>query len=122
MTETIGFIGLGNMGGPMSRNLLDAGFTVVGSDLDADQLAAFVAAGGIAAVDALDAARQGTIVFTSLPGPKEVEAVGTAMLNVMDLGDVWVDLSTNDLTCARKIEAAAKTAGVDLLDLSLIHI
>lgn len=116
MTETIGFIGLGNMGGPMSRNLLDAGFTVVGSDLDADQLAAFVAAGGIAAVDALDAARQGTIVFTSLPGPKQVEAVGTAMLEVMDPGDVWVDLSTNDLTCARTIAAAAVVAGVDLLD------
>lgn len=114
--DTIGFIGLGNMGGPMARNLVTAGFTVVGADLDAEKVAAHVTAGGTAAADALNAARRGDIVFTSLPGPEQVLSVGTAIVEVMRPGSVWVDLSTNDLTCARAVEAAARAAGIDLLD------
>jgi len=115
-STTIGFIGLGNMGGPMAKNLLAAGFPLVGADLDPAKVQAVVDAGGTAAEDALDAARQGDIVFTSLPGPKQVQAVGTAIVAVMKPGSVWVDLSTNDLTCARVVEAAAAEAGIDILD------
>jgi len=113
---TIGFIGLGNMGGPMAKNLLAAGFPLVGADLDTAKVQSIVTLGGSAAEDALDAASQADIVFTSLPGPKQVEAVGCAIVKVMKPGSVWVDLSTNDLTCARVVEAAAIEAGIDILD------
>ncbi len=51
-----------------------------------------------------------------LPGPAQVRAVGEAILPVMTPGSVWIDLSTNDLDCARHIAALAATHGVDILD------
>lgn len=115
---TVGFIGLGNMGGPMARNLAAAGFTLQVADLDAAKVAAVVDAGGnvTASADPVAAADGASVVFTSLPGPTQINAVGQELLAAMAPGSVWIDLSTNDLTCARELADLAASTGVRLLD------
>ncbi|MGI9607687.1 MAG: NAD(P)-binding domain-containing protein, partial [Acidimicrobiales bacterium] len=65
-SEVIGFIGLGNMGGPMARRLAAAGYDVIGYDIDANALTVAVEAGVKAAADANECARTATILLTSL--------------------------------------------------------
>lgn len=112
----VAFIGLGNMGGPMARNLVAAGFDTVVTDLDAAKVAAIVAAGATAAGDAIAAVAGADVVFTSLPGPAQVRQVGEQIIPAMGVGSIWVDLSTNDLACARAVAALAAEHGVRVLD------
>ncbi len=94
----VGFVGLGTMGGPMCRRLVEAGCSVTAYDLDAAALAVAADVGAAAAVSARDCARDADLFMTSLPGPAEVEAVmaGTGgALGAMGPGAVWVDLTTN---------------------------
>ena len=66
--KTIAFIGLGNMGGPMAKNLLKAGWSVSAFDLSAPALADVVSAGARAAVSARDATTDVDVVLSMLPG------------------------------------------------------
>ena len=75
MADSIGFIGLGNMGAPMAANLLKAGHRVTGYDLNPAALAALAAAGGSAAASAAEAARGAEIVITMLPAGEHVREV-----------------------------------------------
>jgi len=117
-TAVIGFVGLGNMGGPMCRRLLDAGYAVVAFDLSADALASATAAGALAAESAADVARRCDVFLTSLPRPDHVEQVmrgpGGALAELR-AGSVWVDLTTNrtSLVHALADEAPAGVAVVD---------
>lgn len=110
------FIGLGNMGNPMARSLLAAGFGLTVFDLDPSKMGTLVELGATPASSVVDAARTSSIVMTSLPGPAQVEAVGHELLAVLRPGVIWIDLSTNDLDCARRLEARAAERGIDLLD------
>ena len=95
--ETIGFIGLGNMGGPMAKRLVANGYQVHAFDINEAALAEVVAAGAHAATDANDAARKADLLLTSLPRPDHVQAVmvdGGALAELSP-GDIWVDLTTN---------------------------
>ena len=74
----LGFIGLGTMGGGMSLNLRRAGYDMVVNDLRHEAAARQVEAGCEWADSPAEVAAQSEIVFTSLPGPKEVEAVAWA--------------------------------------------
>jgi len=112
----IGFIGLGNMGRHMSSHIVGAGHTTVVADLDPAKVQTLVDAGATAAATAAEAATGAEIVFTSLPGPKQVRQVGREILAVMAPDSIWVDLSTNDLACAREMASAAESAGVEILD------
>ena len=92
--DTIGFIGLGNMGAPMCDCLLEAGFAVVAFDLDQTKVEHAVAGGALAATSAADCAAQADVLLTSLPRPEHVEAVmetGGA-LAALRAGSLWVDL------------------------------
>ena len=71
----IGFIGLGNMGGPMARNLLKAGHSLKVYDLVPSLLARMTEAGAVAAASPLDAARDVEAVITMLPAGQHVRAV-----------------------------------------------
>jgi len=73
--ETIGFIGLGNMGMGMAGNLQKADYPMVVFDIREDMTQPFVERGAQLAGSAADVARQCDVTFTSLPGPTEVEAV-----------------------------------------------
>ena len=114
--ERVAFVGLGNMGAPMARNLIAAGFQTAVSDLDAAKVRALVTAGGTAASSSIAAVGEVDVVFTSLPGPSQVRAVAEQILPAMQPGAVWIDLSTNDLACAHLIGLIAAEHGVELLD------
>lgn len=114
--ERVAFVGLGNMGAPMARNLIAAGFHTTVTDLDAAKMSTLVTAGATAASSIISAVGEVDVVFTSLPGPTQVRAVAVEILPAMQSGAVWVDLSTNDLACARLIQSMAVERGVALLD------
>jgi 3-hydroxyisobutyrate dehydrogenase-like beta-hydroxyacid dehydrogenase len=97
MTERIGFVGLGNMGGPMATRLAAAGYDVVGFDLNTAALEAAVAGGVNAAPDANSCAKHADLLLTSLPRPDHVHSVMVdgGALEELSPGNVWVDLTTN---------------------------
>ena len=71
----IGFIGLGNMGGSMALNLMKAGHQVTVNDVRRQVAEPHLAGGAKWAENSAAAAKDAEVVFTSLPGPREVEAV-----------------------------------------------
>lgn len=107
-------IGLGNIGGGVARNLVAAGHDVAVVDLDADKVAALVELGATAAT--LGEAARADVVFTSLPGPKQIAAIAADLVPAMAPGSTWVELSTNDLDTARAIGDQCATAGIGLID------
>jgi len=118
----IGFIGLGNMGGPMVLNLLKAGHTVRAFDLNPAALAAAVAAGGIQAANVADAVADAEYVVTMLPAGEHVRAVWTGADGIIEAlrgrnqGPLLIDASTIDVASARAVSKAAEDAGLDALD------
>ncbi len=115
----IGFIGLGNMGRPMARNLAAAGHAVRGFDIvDAARHAA--KEGGIAIADDIAGALDGAqAVFTMLPAGDEVRAVYTASGGLIERAGpdvLLVDCSTIDLEASREIHRATADAGFAHLD------
>ncbi len=115
----VGFIGLGNMGGPMAANLVKAGHEVKGFDLVPENLENFVASGGKAAGTVADAVCDAEIVISMLPAGKHVMAVyrspAGVLENVAD-GALLIDCSTIDVTTAREIAEQAAASGFDMLD------
>jgi 3-hydroxyisobutyrate dehydrogenase len=115
----IGFIGLGNMGGPMALNLMKAGHTLVVHDVRRDSAKPHLDAGATWADSPRAVAREAEMILTSLPGPPEVEAVALGADGIVhgaQPGSVYADLSTNSPTVIRKIYAAFKAKGVHVLD------
>ena len=115
----VAFLGLGNMGLPMARNLVKAGHAVAGFDLVAEQVARFEAAGGLVAATAADAVRGAAVVFTMLPAGKHVRELylgpGGILATCGD-GVLLVDCSTIDPATARDVAVAARARGVRMLD------
>ena len=95
--DTIGFVGLGNMGGPMAKRLVAAGYEVYAYDINDAALDEVVAAGAHRAADANDAARHADVFLTSLPRPDHVRTVMVdgGALQQLRPGSVWADLTTN---------------------------
>ena len=120
MAETVGFIGLGVMGGPMCRNLAKkSGRTVVGFDLRPDAVAALADAGVQPATSIADVMQRCDIVFLSLPGEREVRAVCTGDDGVFANarpGTTVVDTSTTLVSTTREVGARAAELGIDFLD------
>jgi 3-hydroxyisobutyrate dehydrogenase len=115
----IGFIGLGNMGGPMAANLAKAGHEVAGSDLSEDALARFAAAGGRRAGSLAEAAAGAEIVITMLPAGPQVRQVYLGPDGIIaraQKGALLIDCSTIDVETARAVAAAAAEAGLAMLD------
>lgn len=114
MSIRLGFIGLGVMGGPMCRNLVGhAGVPVTAFDLDAQALDA---AGADRAGSAAEVAQRCDIVFLSLPGGPQVEAVVNELLPHARAGQTVVDLSTSPVELAQRLAATLAEAGVTFLD------
>jgi len=115
----IAFIGLGNMGAPMARNLLKAGHTLHLFDLNQAVLAELAQLGGHTSASPKDAAVQGELVITMLPAAAHVHSVylgEEGVLAGIRSGTPAVDCSTIDPQTARDIAAAAAKQGVDLAD------
>ncbi len=115
----IGFVGVGNMGGPMALNLLNAGHSVKVFDLSADAVATCVAKGAEAAESAADAAKNVGIVVSMLPKGDHVRSVylgDDGLLSAADPGTLFIDCSTIDVATARDVEKAAAAAGMSMVD------
>lgn len=123
MEDVVGFVGLGQMGTPMSGHLLAAGFSVVGHDIDAGRVRAFEAAGGRACATAEEVAGEAAIVITSLPSPTALRAAlegPEGILAAPGIGKgVIVETSTLALDDKERARDAAQAAGVTLLDCPL---
>ncbi|SFY06766.1 3-hydroxyisobutyrate dehydrogenase [Paracoccus pantotrophus] len=107
----IGFIGLGNMGGPMAANLARAGHAVAGFDL-----AAPMPEGVAKAATAAEAAAGAEVVITMLPNGAILRAVAAEVIPAMAAGAVFCDCSTVDVDSARAAAAQAAAAGLGALD------
>jgi 3-hydroxyisobutyrate dehydrogenase len=116
----IGFIGLGNMGGPMAANLVKAGHTVTGFDLNPASLDALSAVGGKVAASAAEAAKGASVVITMLPAGEHVRQVwlhqGGLIDAVKDAKPLLIDCSTIDVESARVVAEEAEKAGLSMLD------
>jgi 3-hydroxyisobutyrate dehydrogenase len=107
----IGFIGLGNMGGPMARNLAAAGHAVTGFDLSAP-----CPEGVTPAASAEQAASGADVVITMLPNGAILRSVAAQIIPAMQAGAVLCDCSTVDVDSARAVAADATAAGLGALD------
>ncbi len=120
MTDTtIGFIGLGNMGGGMSMNIARGGYKMVVHDLNWDTATQLLEYGAEWAGSPKELAEVSDVIFTSLPGPTEVEAVATGdegLLNGIKSGSVWLDLSTSSPTLIRRLAGVFEKKGVTVMD------
>jgi 3-hydroxyisobutyrate dehydrogenase len=115
----IGFIGLGNMGLPMARNLLKAGHQVVGFDVVGAALDAAVAAGAKAAGSAAAAIPGAEVIITMLPEGRHVRDVYLGDDGIVTRADpkcLLIDCSTIDVESARAVNQAATTRGLEVLD------
>lgn len=117
--STIGFIGLGNMGLPMAKNLVAAGHGVTGFDLSDDAKAALQEAGGKSADTIAAAVADAEIIVSMLPAGTHVSAVYTGADGVLanaKAGALLIDSSTIDVDTARAVSAAATDAGFTMVD------
>jgi 3-hydroxyisobutyrate dehydrogenase len=115
----IAFIGLGNMGAPMARNLIKAGHSLLLVDLNQNALAELGALGAEVAQSPREAAAQAELVITMLPAAPHVKAVfqgADGVLAGIRPGTPVVDCSTIDPQTARDLHAAAVRQGVDFAD------
>jgi 3-hydroxyisobutyrate dehydrogenase len=116
MNETVGFVGLGNMGGPMSARLVRAGFRVNGFDPAADARDALTEAGGTAVPKLAGAVAGAATVVLMLPNSDIVSATVRDEGFVAGPGTVVVDMSSSEPLRTRELAAELKERGVTLLD------
>lgn len=115
----IGFIGLGNMGLPMAQNLIKAGHSIEGVDVNSAAVEKLKAAGGVAVETAKVAAARADVVITMLPSGKEVREVylgAGGIIEDTNPGTLLIDCSTIDVETARRVAAEAEKRGLMMLD------
>ncbi len=115
----VGFIGLGTMGGSMAFNTIQGGHELVVHDIRRESATRHLEAGATWADSPREVAEASDIVFTSLPGPTEVEAVflgDDGILQGMSSGKVYFDLSTSTPNLIRRLHDIASGQGVQVLD------
>lgn len=115
----VGFIGLGTMGASMALNAMRGGHRLVVHDLNRDAAAPHLEAGATWADSPREVAAASEVIFTSLPGPAEVEAVAlgeAGLIHGLSPGKVYFDLSTNSPTLMRRIHDLFAARGVHVLD------
>ncbi len=117
-TRSIGFIGLGNMGGPMAKRLVDAGYSVTVFDIVSDAVDRLVEGGAKPATSAPECAEGADVVLTSLPRPDHVKTLMSGpdgLLASLTAGTVWVDLTTNRKELMAELADAAP-GGVSVVE------
>jgi 3-hydroxyisobutyrate dehydrogenase len=118
-SPTVGFIGLGSMGGGMTRNLQAAGFPLVVHDVRREAAEELIAGGARWADSAAEVAAASDVVITMLPTPRHVSDVvsgpGGILEGIRD-GGTWVDMSTSVPEVADAVRAATSARGLRILD------
>ncbi len=115
--STIGFIGLGNMGGRMAKNLHNAGYPLIGYDIDAAKCTALAAIGATAGQDTAEVVRNSDVVMTSLRSSDVFCNVAEQHLisNARE-GHVFIDLGTTEVERTRELATAFAERGAALID------
>jgi 3-hydroxyisobutyrate dehydrogenase len=120
---TIGFIGLGTIGGVIAKNIQKAGYSMVVHDVRLAAVKPLVDGGARYAAAAAEVARACPVVFTSLPGPPQVEQVAlgpNGLVHGVHDGSIYVDLSSSSADLIRRIGAEFATHGARVMDAPLI--
>lgn len=115
----LGFIGVGNMGGPMCRNFVKGDHQVLLHDLNPEAKAPILAMGATEAGTAREVTAESEVVFTSLPGPAEIREVVLGKDGIAEgahADTIYVDLSTNSPSVARELAAELGKRGIPMLD------
>jgi 2-hydroxy-3-oxopropionate reductase len=120
MPERIGFVGVGIMGRPMARNLMEADYELVLHNRTRRKAEELAKAGKAGVADSpAEVARNSDIIITMLPGPPEVEEIVTGedgLLEGAGEGSLLIDMSTSSPVLARELARAARGRGVGMLD------
>jgi len=115
----VGFIGLGTMGIGMATRIASAGYDLIVHDVRKGSAEPLLASGAKWAETVAELGRQSDVVFTSLPGPKEMREVGlgdAGLGEVMAPGSAWFDLTTNAPTIVSEVAGPLAEKGINLLD------
>jgi 2-hydroxy-3-oxopropionate reductase len=116
---SVGFIGLGIMGGPMAANLVEAGFDVVGYNRSRGKVDRLVDAGGSGAKSAAEAIRDRDVIISVLPDSPDVEELafsdGGVFANARP-GSLYIDMSTIRPAAAKAVAEAGRAKGIGVLD------
>ena len=117
--STIAFIGLGIMGAPMARHLLDAGHTVIGVNRSPAAVQKFTEAGGQGAATVAEAVREADVIITIVPDSPDVEGLALGedgiYANARE-GAVHIDMSSIRPDVAARLAEAGREAGIRVLD------
>ena len=117
--DTVGFIGLGNMGGPVAGHIQRAGFPMIVFDLREEATRPFEERGAKVADSVSDLARRSDVVITALPMPSDVEQVAcgaNGILSGIRPGSVFIDISTSPPALIRNLEPLFRAQGAFVLD------
>ena len=117
--KKIGFIGLGIMGRPMAKNLIDAGYELVVSDLNEDTVAELVEYGASSADTPKAVAEKSEVIITMLPNSPHVKAVAlgeSGIIEGVSEGDIFIDMSSISPLMSQEVGEALLEKGVESLD------
>jgi 3-hydroxyisobutyrate dehydrogenase len=114
--QTVGFIGLGNMGGPVASHIQRAGFPLIVYDLRAQATGPFRERGATVVKSAAELAARSDIVITALPMPHDVEQVAQQIIEGVKPGAIYIDISTSPPALIRKLEPLFAAKGAHVLD------
>jgi 3-hydroxyisobutyrate dehydrogenase len=118
----VGFIGLGNMGGPLASFVLKAGFSLAVHDIRREAAAALLEQGAIWADSPAEVAARCDVICTCVPGPLEMQAVTLGVRGILEgvkPGAVVIDHTTNAPGLVREVGGALEARGAHLLDAPL---
>jgi 3-hydroxyisobutyrate dehydrogenase-like beta-hydroxyacid dehydrogenase len=116
MPKTLGFVGLGNMGGNMAARFMAAGYTVYGESRTKAHAQHLIDAGLQWCDTPREIAESTDVVFTSLPDDDSLKDASESLLAGLSAGKVWVDVSTVSPSVSRELAAKARERGAAMLD------
>ena len=122
MNRTIGFVGLGLMGSGMARNLIEAGFHVIGYDLDSEKVAAFTAPGDHKSEDPGAMAAHADVIILSLPNSNVVNDVVLKTLRLKETGRenlILIDTTTADPEMSKTLASQLLNSSIAMLDATI---
>ena len=122
MNRTIGFVGLGLMGSGMARNLIEAGFRVIGYDLDSEKVAAFTAPGDHKSEDPGAMAAHADVIILSLPNSNVVNDVVLKTLRLKETGRenlILIDTTTADPGMSKTLASQLQKRGITMFDATI---
>ena len=114
--QTVGFIGLGHMGGPVAAHIQCAGFPMIVYDLREEATRPFREGGAIVVESAAELARRSDFIFTALPMPRDVEQLAQQIVEGIKPGAIYIDISTSPPSLMRNLEPLFSDKDAHLLD------